>query len=167
MDTIAIKWYLMNDKAILPTKTDKAAGFDVYTTSDFIRIKPGERFMAPTGLGFIIEPEEYWLDAKDRGSTGSKGMHLHCGVVDVDFKGEIFICINNDNNYDIIITRSIDKVFYDEIDNILYYPACKAIAQLIPIKMPKVESCQATEEEWLDALEKSKRGDGKLGSSGK
>lgn len=166
MDNITIKWYLMNDKAILPTKTDKAAGFDVYTTSDFIRIKPGERFMAPTGLGFIIN-DDYWLDAKDRGSTGSKGMHLHCGVIDVDYKGEIFICINNDNNYDIIITRSVDKAFFDNTDNIFYYPACKAIAQLIPIKMPTVVSMQATEEEWQIAVEESKRGAGKLGSSGK
>lgn len=97
MDTINIKWFLMNEKAKLPTKSKENAGFDIYTIEDFVELKPHSQHLFSTGLCAAVD-EGYWLMAFDRGSTGSKGMHVHCGVVDNGYRGEIFICIKNDND---------------------------------------------------------------------
>ena len=84
--------------------------------------------------------------AFDRGSTGSKGLHVHCGVCDKDYRGEIFICLKNDNPYPAIITNAVDKAYIEDLstlDNycgpILFYPTSKAIAQRIPVEMPEVK----------------------------
>lgn len=166
MKKCLIKWYKFSNEAIVPTKKERAAGFDIYTTETFVRIPAHSQHMFKTGLGAVVS-EGYWLMAFDRGSTGSRGMHVHCGVIDNDYTGEIFICIKNDNNYPVVITNSVDKAFFDSALNELYYPASKAIAQIIPIAMPEVACCPCGEAEWMKAVEESERGAGKLGSSGK
>lgn len=158
-----LKWFKFKSNAVIPTKKENAAGYDVYTVEDFVRLEPHSQFLFSTGLGVMIEGN-YWLMAFDRGSTGSRGMHVHCGVIDKDYRGTIFICIKNDNDYPVIVTCAIDKPYFDEILKVFYYPACKAIAQLIPVAMPTVESNECSSEEWSTDTE---RGIGKLGSSGK
>lgn len=165
MNAINIKWFLMNDKAKLPTKTDENAGFDIYTTEDYVKLEPHTQHLFATGICAAVD-KGYWLMAFDRGSTGSKGMHVHCGVVDNGYRGEIFICIKNDNDYPIIVTRSVDKPYFEDLPKIFYYPANKAIAQLIPVAQPVVKSSQCNAEEW-ELLCNTERGKGKLGSSGK
>ena len=101
----------------------------------------------------------------DRGSTGSKGLHVHCGVIDNDYRGEIFICINNDNDYPVRFTNAEEPGIHShtetittgpeprngvtaavaivrkvEIIDYLVYPTSKAIAQIIPVAQPIVES---------------------------
>ena len=93
-----IKWHKLNDKAKIPTKRDEDAGFDIYTIEDNVLLMPGEKYLFSTGLAVAAEPG-YWLMAMDRGSTGSRGLHIHCGVVDNGYRGELFICLCNDNNY--------------------------------------------------------------------
>jgi len=174
MSKCIIKWHKLNSKAVIPNKTKNAAGFDIYTIEDYVAIPPHSQYMFSTGIGYVIEGP-YWLMAFDRGSTGSQGLHVHCGVCDKDYRGEVFICIKNDNDYPVIITRSIDKAYKVEKEIIgdyycgpvFYYPACKGIAQLIPIKMPKVKTGMIGVHGWELAKEQSARKDGKLGSSGK
>lgn len=168
-----IKWHHFSSLAITPTKTPDAAGYDIYTTETHVVMPPHSQHMFKTDLAYVIEGP-YWLMAFDRGSTGSKGLHVHCGVCDKDYRGEIFICLKNDNPYPAIITSAVDKVYIEDLstlDNycgpILFYPTSKAIAQLIPVEMPEVKVMPIGEAEWDIACEKSARKDGKLGSSGK
>ena len=117
--------------------------------------------MFSTGLGYVIKGN-YWLMAFDRGSTGSKGLHVHCGVCDKDYRGEVFICIKNDNPYAVkfssvetpgfrkhkdsitveeIIAGSnahVLKMKEVEVIDYLVYPTSKGIAQLIPVEMPEI-----------------------------
>lgn len=108
----------------------------------------------------------------DRGSTGSKGIHIHCGVVDNNYRGEIFICLHNDNCYPIKFTDAEEPGFHkhketittgpkpengiqlsialiEEVEIIDYfvYPKSKAIAQLVLIPQPNVISRELTPEE--------------------
>ena len=103
--------------------------------------------------------------AFDRGSTGSKGIHTHCGVVDNGYRGEIFICLSNDNNFPVKFTTAVDKVIFQ--DNVLCYPTSKAIAQLIPILQPEVDSVEVDDKEWELVSGNTERGATKLGESGK
>ena len=167
MENCTIKWYRFNDAAKVPVKDFKAAGFDIYTTEP-ITIPPHCCALLPTGLGMIIS-DGWWFMAFDRGSTGSKGLHVHCGVIDNDYRGEIFICLENTNDYPAVIgdfTKAEvteDKKGKKE----LHYPISKGIAQLIPVPQPSVSTRPCSQEEWDKSCEESKRGSGKLGSSGK
>lgn len=172
-----INWYKLNDKAKIPTKRDEDAGFDIYTIEDNVLLMPGEKHLFSTGLAVAADPG-YWLMAMDRGSTGSRGLHIHCGVIDNGYRGEIFICLCNDNPYPVKFTNQILKpchaqqdFYFDKNGNeccgeIDYYPVSKGIAQIIPIVLPVVESVEADDYGWA-LLGNTARGEGKLGASGK
>lgn len=187
---IHLGWYKLKPQAIIPTKCSENAGFDIYTIEENVTLEPHSQHLFSTGLAAVVE-EGWWLRAEDRGSTGSKGLHIHCGVVDNGYRGEIFICLNNDNPYPVkftnaeepgihkhqetqMITRKnsdglvlavYETKLVDVIDY-LVYPTSKAIAQLVLIPQPDVYSRELTVEEW-EAEKITERGEGKLGSSGK
>lgn len=176
-----IYWHKLNAAAKIPTKRDEDAGFDIYTTEHFVQLMPHEKKMFGTGLAVAAE-RGWWLLAFDRGSTGSRGIHTHCGVIDNGYRGEIFICLCNDNDYPVIFTDTVlkpyvgDMEFYtdpitktEKCGRVGYYPISKAIAQIIPIPQPQVKTAEADDYEWsrIKEIYASERGEGKLGDSGK
>ena len=163
MQKKVIKWYPCSEKTIIPTKRDSDSGFDVYAVES-TTIPAHTTVMISTGLKVIL-PDHIWLRAADRGSTGSKGLHIHCGIIDEQYMGEIFIALCNTNDYDVSITDEVDRWTIKEGKG--YYPISKGIAQLIPEYRVDVISTIATDAEYQSALVRSERGDGKLGSSGK
>lgn len=175
-----IKWKKLHPAAKIPTKRDEDAGFDIYTIEDDIILAPHACYMFKTGIAAAVSPG-YWLMGFDRGSTGSRGIHLHCGVVDNGYRGEIFVCLSNTNDHAVKFTSEVDEISWRDVDGkgynfaakesisldkILLYPTSKAIVQLIPVKQPTVYSQEATDEEW-ETLSQTERGAGKLGSSKK
>ena len=187
---ICLGWRKLNPKAIIPTKADDAAGFDIYTIEEDTIVAPHTQHLFSTGLAAVID-KGWWLRAEDRGSTGSKGLHIHCGVIDNDYRGEIFICLNNDNNYPVKFTNkeklgihshkeiqqisekstngielAIFKTAEVEVIDYLVYPVSKAIAQLVAIPSPEYFTYEINDEKW-EELKNTERGEGKLGSSGK
>ncbi len=161
-----IKWYKFNPRAKIPSKAPNAAGYDVYTIEEDYILPPHTAHLFPTGLGCVL-PEGWWMQVVDRGSTGSKNLHVHCGVIDNDYRGEIFVCINNDNQYPVRFSNRYDMGYHEENGlEFFVYPAGKAIAQLVLIPQPAVEVEQIYEEEW-NRLKKTDRGAGALGSTGK
>ena len=179
-----IYWYRLNDAAKVPTKRDEDAGFDIYTTETDIRIPAHSQHLFATGIAAAIS-KGWWLKVEDRGSTGSKGLHYHCGVIDTGYRDEIFICIKNDNPYDVIFTdkenpgmhtATVQGTLNEEgiltvndrpvFEEYLVYPTSKAIAQIVPMKKPKVKSKEASISKWAKLCH-TERGTGKLGSSGK
>lgn len=152
----------------IPTKTQHAAGYDIYTIENNVWLKPHTSHLFATGLG-VATPDNMWLMIFDRGSTGSKGLHVHCGVVDEDYRGNLFICIKNDNPYPVLISdqkaAGFHRTWYGR-KYFVYSPA-KAIAQGILVPMQNVESVAIDAQEWARLYNESERKDGKLGSSGK
>lgn len=143
-----VKIKKLSDAAIIPTKKDEDAGYDIYgipsveeETKGSYSFGPGSLTMVPTGIATEIS-KGYVAILKERGSTGSKGLAIRCGVIDSGYRGEWFVCINNTT------------------DHVVNYPVEKAIAQAVFIK---AEDVSFIEEE----LGESERGTGKLGSSGK
>lgn len=163
-----IFWHKLDEKATIPTKRDEDAGFDVYTIDNDIVLEPFSKHLFRTGLSVVLS-KGWWLMAFDRGSTGSKGIHTHCGVIDNGYRGEIFICLSNDNNFPIKFTNTVDKIVLENNNttNIMYYPVSKAIAQLIPIQQPEVVSSEINDDEWKLISDNTERGTTKLGQSGK
>ena len=160
-----MNYKMVRDGAIKPSKRLEDAGYDLYGVDcDELRAKEyiidkiqeekdrgdkeamyrfpaGEVVMIPTGLCTEIAPGVVGI-VKERGSTGSKGLAVRCGVIDSGYRGEWFIGIVNVGNEDV------------------YYPVKKAIAQVVFVKYESPE--------WEEGeLSGSERGEGKLGSSKK
>ena len=165
---VQVGWYKLNKNAIIPTKTKDNAGFDIYTIDTDVTIMPHERYLFSTGLAVAVS-EGWWLKVEERGSTGTKGLARRCGIVDNNFRGQIFICIQNDNNYPIRFTNKEEPGFHQDAffeGSYFVYPISKAIAQMVLIPQPEVNSYELTPEEW-ELVKNTDRGAGMLGSSGK
>ena len=163
MTPVKILWHKLTPDAIIPTKRAEDAGFDIYTTETDVLLQSHEKHLFKTGLTYWID-KEHWLMGADRGSTGSRGLHIHCGICDQGYRGEIFVCICNDNDFPVHFSSSAASISMK--DHVLEYPTTKAIAQLIPMPLLSVESAEAGEE-WEELCHDSERGSTKLGASGK
>ena len=180
-----VKFAKVRPDAKIPSKRVEDMGFDIYACfdDDYIEIGHHETKLIPTGIASSCDPE-YGFLLRERGSTGSKGIALRCGVIDSGYRNEWFVCLTNTTMRTIVISK-LDKMdtaalmckndFFDfldvrlsekEVDEfIVVYPYSKAIAQALVVPIPEVE----VEELKLEDLQAipSERGLGALGSSGK
>lgn len=150
--------------AKIPTKNDEDMGYDIYPcfNEEFITIKPHTTKMIPTGIGSAFD-ERWGIILKERGSTGSKGIAQRCGVIDSGYRGEWFVPITNTTDKELVISKEATEV--EENSDVIRYPYSKAICQAIVLPSPIVRIQTITNDEFNKF--DSKRGDGKLGSSGK
>ncbi len=165
-----VKFAKVRPDAIIPTKRNEDAGFDIYPCfeEDYIIIQPHATVMIPTGIAAACD-SDYYLSIRERGSTGMLGLSIRSGVVDSGYRGEIFVVVTNISSKKLVIQKkNKEKGTFDywSDDNVANkYPYEKAIAQLIVTPVPMVDVEEYTYEE-LQAIP-SERGNGSLGSSGK
>lgn len=184
-----VKFAKVRPGAIIPSKRDEDMGFDIYACfdEDYIKIGAHETKLIPTGIASACDPE-YGFVLRERGSTGSKGIALRCGVIDSGYRSEWFVCLTNTTDTPLYISkfdrvettkRDIQNSEYgdlfddgdillsdDELSKLMIlYPYSKAIAQALIVPVPKTE---VEEISYTDLQEiKSERGMGSLGSSNK
>lgn len=162
-----VKFAKTKPTAIIPTKRDEDAGYDIYANfdKDYMVIPPHETVMIPTGIACACDID-YCFIIKERGSTGTKGMAQRCGVIDSGYRDEILVPITNTTDKKIYIKKK-DKTIpvLDDVSEFIEYPYEKAIAQLLLIPVPTVDVEEYIYEE-LKAIP-SRRGMGAWGSSGK
>lgn len=158
--------------AIIPSKRDEDAGFDIYSNfeENYIIIETHETKLIPTGIASAFSPD-YVAILKERGSTGTKGMGQRCGVIDSGFRGEWFVPLTNHNKKPIAIMKESYFANLDDKkrklieENYICYPYEKAICQAIMVEVPKLQ----VKEVDIETIKqfKSQRQDGALGSSKK
>lgn len=97
LQPLKIKVKKLHPEAKIPTlSTPNAAGFDFYSVEDKILL-PGETYPIKTGI--VIEiPEGKVLHNWDRSGMGMKGLKIHGGVIDSDYRGEIHAILHNGSN---------------------------------------------------------------------
>ena len=167
---LIIYWDKLNERAKLPSKRDEDAGFDIYSDSiENIILKPNETKFFTTGLRSAF-PSNYWIEIKERGSTGAVGLSVRSGVIDSGYRGEWKIMLTNVNKYPVEFSHSVDKVTYikgkifkNKIKKVIY-PLTKAIAQAVVIPLPNIQCC--CDKDMVDGA-KSNRGKTGWGASGK
>ena len=126
-------------------ETALAAGCDVRAAVDApIALKPGERFMVPTGIAIAMPPG--W-EAQMRPRSGLAAKHgIACvnapGTIDADYRGELKVILINHGTEDFTIKRG------ERIGQMVFAPVFQA---------------QFEEVEELDDTE---RGAGGFGSTG-
>lgn len=127
--------------------SDGAAGMDLPACIDEpIIIKARTREKIPTGIAIALPSADYVALVYVRSSIGfKKGVTLSnsVGVIDSDYRGQIFVSLNNLSDEDYTVMPG------------------ERIAQLIvtPVIIPNIEVC--------DELPETKRGAGGFGSTGK
>lgn len=169
-NNLIIYWDKLNERAKLPSKRDEDAGFDIYSDSmENIILKPNETKFFTTGLRSAF-PSNYWIEIKERGSTGAVGLSVRSGVIDSGYRGEWKIMLTNVNKYPVEFSHSVDKVTYikgkifkNKIKKVIY-PLTKAIAQAVVIPLPIIQ-CYS-DKDMVDGA-KSNRGETGWGASGK
>lgn len=162
-----VKFAKVRPTAVIPTKRDEDAGFDIYADfeDDFIIIDPHTTTLIPTGIASACDTD-YCFILKERGSTGTKGIAQRCGVIDSGYRNEWFIPITNTTNKKIaIVKKDADYIFMRNTSGYTIYPYEKAIAQALVVPVPKVNIEELIYDE-LKEIE-SDREMGALGSSGK
>ena len=169
-NNLIIYWDKLNERAKLPSKRDEDAGFDIYSDStENIVLKPNETKFFTTGLRSAF-PNNYWIEIKERGSTGAVGLSVRSGVIDSGYRGEWKIMLTNVNKYPVEFSHDVDKVTYikgkifkNKIKKVIY-PLTKAIAQAVVIPLPNIQ-CYC-DKDMVDGA-KSNRGETGWGASGK
>ena len=190
-------WAKVKSDAIIPTKRDEDAGYDIYPCfdEDYIIVPPHETKMIPTGIASAFS-DDFVIILKERGSTGTKGIAQRCGVLDSGFRNEWFVPITNTTDKTLLISKIteediVDKHLpcksdsefrvFDEVNcSYLYFTNIKnkTILENTIIYPYSKAICQAlllpvpkvnTKEITYEELRtiESNRGTGMLGSSGK
>lgn len=101
----------------------------------------------------------------ERGSVGSKGLSLRCGVIDAGYRGEIFFIFSNVSSKPVIFTKKPE--LYEKLPiakKLTVVNLNKAIVQGVIMPSPNVS---IEEIEDINDFNQSERGDGCLGSSNK
>jgi dUTP pyrophosphatase len=153
----------IRESAIIPTKREEDAAYDLYSCfdEDYIIIQPHTVRLIPTGIASAFY-KRWCFVFEERGSTGVKNMKRNAGVIDSGYRNEWFVAISNANEKPIVIAKDINA--FSEKDYIIY-PYNKAIAQTLKKKVYK----NTNEEISYDEIKllASERMMGKIGSSGK
>ena len=155
----------VKDGAIIPSKREEDACYDIYACfdEDCIKIEPHTMGMIPTGIASAFDDWHWKFKLAERSSTGKVNMKLNAGEIDAGYRGEWFVQIYNGNDYPIAVSKAVDEVVMKA--GTLLYPYKKAIAQAGIYYVPKAKTT-TVDYETLKNM-KSERGTGSLGSSGK
>lgn len=158
-----IKFARLRDGAVIPSKRPGDAGYDIYPVllDGDVVIQPHQTVKIHTGIASVFDESRVAI-IKERSSTGSKGLEVRSGVFDSTYRGEWIIVITNGTEKRMVITEN-PKKFMDDMWTA--FPANKAIAQAVILKLPKDRVEEITAEELEEY--KTDRGNGGFGSSGK
>lgn len=126
--------------------SELAAGYDLFACIESdIEIKPHEAKLIPTGVSIAV-PEGYFGGVFARSGLSLKeGLRpANCtGVIDADYRGEVFVGLRNDSDVVRIVSPS------------------EKIAQLIILPFLPIEFIE------VDELGQTERGEGGFGSTGR
>ena len=139
--SLPLHFMKMTEDARTPVRgTTGSAGLDLFSTKS-MTVKIKESISIPTGIMVEI-PTGHFGEIRDRSSMALQGWHILGGVIDSDYRGELFVIMTNLSKSD----KQIDKG--------------AKIAQLI---VAPLTDCFLTE---ITQISETERGAGGFGSTG-
>lgn len=135
----------LRENATLPKYgSEWAAGLDITSTID-VAVLPRTRMLIPTGISVSWSAPDYYLRVAPRSGLSVKNsIDIGAGVIDFDYRGEVFVCFINNHSHDAYNIKAGDR-----------------IAQLIPTRTLRFDAVSEVTEHT-----KTQRGDGGFGSTG-
>ena len=114
---------LHNDVLLPKYGSEFAAGLDICSYID-CDVEPNSRKLIPTGISISWEGNDdtkYYLRIAPRSGLSVKNnIDIGAGVIDYDYRGEIFVCFINNHNKDIYRIKKGDRIaqlILTKIDN--------------------------------------------------
>lgn len=165
----------MKEGAVIPTKREEDAGYDLYACfdEDFFVVEAGKTRAIPTALA-VAYSKKYYAQIEERSSMAKLGIKKSGGVMDSGYRGEYLIVTYNTNDKPFVISKKtaeeigksffVDGKKYDTSEVILY-PYTKAICEMVLQIVPKMEEQELSYEELKNIP--SARKTGGFGSSNK
>lgn len=121
-----------------------AAGLDITSAID-VAVLPRSRMLIPTGISVSWDDPDYYLRVAPRSGLSVKNsIDIGAGVIDFDYRGEIFVCFINNHSHESYNIKTGDR-----------------IAQLVPTRTRRFDTIGEVTEHT-----KTQRGDGGFGSTG-
>ena len=108
-NNMIIYWDTTKEGVKIPTKRKEDAGLDIYTIEDGVVLKPLETRMFSTGLRSAFSPS-FWVEIKERGSTGAVGLSVRSGVIDSGYRGEWKIMLTNVNRFPVEFSSKVRRL---------------------------------------------------------
>jgi dUTP pyrophosphatase len=101
---MVLKVKRLNENAKLPTRSNpNDAGLDLYAIQDTI-LHPDGIIKIGTGIAIELPYGTVGLQL-DRSSLGSKGIHNFAGVIDSNYRGELFVVLHNSTDKTFILKQ--------------------------------------------------------------
>jgi len=164
---VTLRFARIRPHARIPSKRAEDAGYDIYAclTAPFLRIGPMETALVPTGIASAFD-RAWYMQLRERGSTGARGIALRSGVIDSGYRGEWHVAVTNLNPMPLYFAEpeAIPQLNADGAPKLIH-PADKAFCQAVLLPVPEAV-VEEISFEALSALD-SQRGAGRMGSSGK
>ncbi len=88
---------LLNDFAFTPERsTEQATGYDLRCMADF-SVPAFSAVVIPLGFAMQVQSNGALIDAqiRPRSSMSSKGINTPIGTIDLDYRGEVKVCLQN------------------------------------------------------------------------
>jgi len=145
MSELKLHIKLLNDLAYMPERsTEQATGYDLRCTEDF-SVPAFTAVLVPLGFAMQVASNGALIDAqiRPRSSVSLKGINTPIGTIDLDYRGEVKVCLQN------ITPKVVDFNKGDKIAQMVFLTYDTPIVQL------KTE------------LTTTERGEGGFGSTGR
>ncbi len=185
MQEIVIKVKKLHEDAIMPTREEGDAGWDLFAIED-IEIHPGTVITIHTGIALGI-PKGYRVNIRDRSSMGVQGLTVVGGVIDQAYIGELIVCLANIESHAFI--KFVFDGIYEAFKGVVSFVRSTLLGEkTIPFAPPDLDYSTSSyfvckgdkiaqfviEEDpqfasllEVDELKTTKRGDKGFGSSGR
>ena len=163
----------MDSQAVIPTKRDEDAGWDIHALIEPREtehegvvyeqlLEKGKVNFVGTGIASAMNNNYALSFQHERSSVAKNGMVVVAGLVDSGYRSEIQLMIIPTVK-DVLVTSTVEEV--EELEDIILYPYTKALAQATLIIVPDVEVVELPYDELLSI--ESERGLGGWGSTNK
>ena len=104
---------LYNDVTLPKYGSEFAAGLDICSYKDYI-VEPGSRILVSTGISISwdgTDSDKFYLRVAPRSGLSVKNsIDIGAGVIDYDYRGEIFVCFINNHKTDSYNIKKGDRI---------------------------------------------------------
>lgn len=150
--------YLASVKGgVVPKKNPENAGRDCFARIDTednsysplhdgIYLQKNKVTKVPLGFASYLNQEDLLYIGMERSSVGSLGILVLSGLIDSTYQGEVIAQLMPLTT-DVIITDKVNTV--EVLDDIIYFPASKALVQAVVLKQSSHEDKEIEYEELL------------------
>ena len=159
-----IRFARLREGAVIPSKREEDSDYDLYACfeeEEFVIPALSTRLI-PTGLVSAFD-KSLGVKFEERGSNTKWCGIVQAGVIDSGYRGEWLCAMYNGNGVPVHIRKDVQEV--QRLDDRVLVPYGKAVCQFHVREILPVSICEKSAEEIL--AERSERGEGRLGSSGK